>query len=97
MYIIHVSVMWAQSQCYNLNLDFMSSIEGYSFNSGNILTLVKRKCAEHISMPVGGTSHGSNDFSSQQPKEWLDTLVFGISYRFQQYLSHEVTTGVIKG
>ena len=34
MYRIHISVIWAQGQCAN----FMPSLEGYSFNSGYILT-----------------------------------------------------------
>ena len=76
MYRIHVSVMQAQSQCHN----FMPSLKGYSTNSGNTFTLSLKKCAEHMPMVVYGTSHGSNDFNSQQTKRWMDALVFHIIF-----------------
>ena len=34
------------------------------------------KCAEHMSMAVHGTSHGANDFCSQQPKTCMVALPF---------------------
>ena len=54
MYKIHLSVIWAQGQCHN----FMPSLEGYSFNSGYILTYVKENaqntCPWPFMVPVIG-------------------------------------------
>ena len=55
MYRIHVSVIRAQGQCPP---NFMPSLEGYSFNSGYILTLVKENaqntCPWPFMVPVMG-------------------------------------------
>ena len=69
MYRFHVLIMQTQGQCHN----FMSSLEGNSFNYGNILTLIKQNAPT-----VHGTSHGSDDFSSRQQRRRLDALVFHV-------------------
>ena len=54
MYRIHVSVIRAQGQCPN----FLPSLEGYSFNSGYILTEAKENaqntCPWPFMLPVMG-------------------------------------------
>ena len=47
MYRTHVSVIRAQGQCPN----FMPSLEGYSFNSGYILTQVKENAQNTCPWP----------------------------------------------
>ena len=85
MYRIHVSVI--RCKCHNLNLRLRVSLEGCSFHSGNIFTQIKRKFTEHISITVYVTSHGSSDFFSQKEMDGCP----GISCRFQQFFSHDMT------
>ena len=68
MYRTHVSVTRAQGQCPN----FMSSVEGYSFNSGYILTKVKENAQNTCSYPFIVLVMGLMPFAlSNQRHAWL--------------------------
>ena len=81
MYKIHVSVIRAQGQCHN----FMPSLEGYSFNSGYILTLVKENAQSTCPWPFMVPVMGLMTFAlSNQRHAWLPCHFMS----FKMYLSH---------
>ena len=76
MYRIHVSVIRAQGQCHN----FMQILEGYSFNSGYILTLVKENAQNTCPWPFMVTVMGLMTFALSNQTCILCPL--------KQYFSH---------
>ena len=68
MYRTHVSIIRAQGQCPN----FMPNLEGYSFNSVYILTLVKENAQNTCPWPFMVPVMGLMTFAlSNQRHAWL--------------------------
>ena len=83
MYRIHVSVIQAQGQCHT----FMPSLEGYSFNSGYILTQVKENAQNTCPWPFIDQSWGQCLLLSAT-KDMHGCLA--ILCPFKQYFSHDM-------
>ena len=91
LYRIHVSFMRTQGQCH----EFMPSLEVYSINSGNILTLVKENAKDTCTWPFMVPVIGIMTFPlSKQRNGWMPCY----SSPFQQYFSYDMTMdGRLKG
>ena len=81
MYRTHVSVIRAQGQCLN----FMPILEGYSFNSGYILTLAKENAQNTCLWPFMVPVMGLMTFVlSNQKHAWLPCHLCPL----EQYFHH---------